>query len=221
MSQILNRQAPTQFRRVDWEAIERDYRTGRFTLRELELKHGRSASQICRRAQAEGWTQDLRNLVRQATSAAIIADLAAEAATSAQGNTTDTVLAAAQVQRDVILRHRTDAKLARDEARRLLDELSNASKGGEHMRRILEASCDRLDDDQARVLIEDLKIVTKLHSRVSSLQKLTDTLQRVHGLERRAFGIADDDTANNPLDTMSEAELETEIQRLVEARGGG
>ena len=207
--------------RVDWEAVERDYRTGRFTLRELELKHGRSASQICRRAQAEGWTQDLRNLVRQATSAAIIADLAAEAATSAQGNTTDTVLAAAQVQRDVILRHRTDAKLARDEARRLLDELSNASKGGEHMRRILEASCDRLDDDQARVLVEDLKIVTKLHSRVSSLQKLTDTLQRVHALERRAFGIADDDTANNPLDTMSEAELETEIQRLVAARGGG
>ena len=88
------------------------------------------------------------------------------------------------------------------------------------MRRILEASCDRLDDDQARVLIEDLKIVTKLHSRVSSLQKLTDTLQRVHGLERRAFGIADDDTANNPLDTMSEAELETEIQRLVAALGG-
>ena len=81
MLQVLNRQAQAQPRRIDWEAIERDYRTGRFTLRELESKHGRSASQICRRAQAEGWTQDLRDLVRQATSAAIIRDLAAEATT--------------------------------------------------------------------------------------------------------------------------------------------
>jgi len=35
-------------RRIDWEAIERDYRTDKFTLRELEAKHGTNNATIAR-----------------------------------------------------------------------------------------------------------------------------------------------------------------------------
>ena len=41
-------------RRLDWEAIERDYRTGKFTLRELEAKHGANNATIARRAAMAG-----------------------------------------------------------------------------------------------------------------------------------------------------------------------
>lgn len=136
----------------------------------------------------------------------------------AQGSATDTVLAAAQVQRDVILHHRTDAKLARATVRTLMDELAGVSLNGEHMRRIMAATCERLDDQEARALAEDFKVAFKvpfkLRARTSSLQRLVDALQRAHGFERKAFGIADDDAGTSPLDTMTTAELEAEIARL-------
>ena len=59
--------------RPDWQAVERDYRTGKFTLRELEHKHGAANSTIARRAAREGWSQDLSAAVRQATNAKLIA----------------------------------------------------------------------------------------------------------------------------------------------------
>jgi hypothetical protein len=46
----MHTKAPTAKRRaLDWEAIERDYRTGRFTLRELEAKHGTNNATIARK----------------------------------------------------------------------------------------------------------------------------------------------------------------------------
>lgn len=202
-------------RRTDWEAIERDYRTGRFTLRELELRHGRSASQICRRAQGEGWTKDLREVVRRATSAGIIRDLAGEAATSAQADTTAIVLAAAQAQRDVILQHRKDCALARSIATALLAELSEAGAVRTRVERLLAQVPDALDERTRAALLDDLREIGRLHLRVGSMQRLADTLQRLHQLERRAFGIGDDeDSGADPLGAMSEVELQAEISRL-------
>ena len=40
--------------RHDWEAIERDYRTGLFSLRELEKKHGAGYADIARKAKKAG-----------------------------------------------------------------------------------------------------------------------------------------------------------------------
>jgi hypothetical protein len=203
-----------QTRKVDWEAIERDYRTGRLTLRELESKHGRSASQICRRAQAEGWTQDLRHLVRQATSAAIMRDLAAEATTSAQQSTTQTVLAAAEVMKQVIFKHRHEAAAARTLTASLMSELEAATKRSGALLALLDRAGATMDEAEASALAAQAREFVKLHARVASMQKLADTMTRLHTLERKAFGIAEDDVGTNPLDTMQEHELEAEILRL-------
>lgn len=89
-------------RRIDWEAVERDYRTGKFTLRELEAKHHASYAQISRKAKQEAWTKDLREVIKQATDAALLRDHA----TKAQQAATDTILVAAEVNARVILSHR-------------------------------------------------------------------------------------------------------------------
>ena len=91
-----------QNRRPDWEAVERDYRTGRFTLRELEAKHGAGYADISRRAKREGWQKDLAAVIRQATNAALLSD----ATTKAQSDATTVVLVAAEVNKQVILGHR-------------------------------------------------------------------------------------------------------------------
>ncbi|WP_110647598.1 hypothetical protein [Salinicola peritrichatus] len=54
-------------KRYDWEAIEADYRTGRFSLQQLADKHGPSKTQVARRAREEGWEKDLTRSVQQRT----------------------------------------------------------------------------------------------------------------------------------------------------------
>lgn len=54
-------------RRYDWEAIEADYRTGRFSLQKLSDRHGPSKGAISKRATAEGWSKDLTGAVQQRT----------------------------------------------------------------------------------------------------------------------------------------------------------
>lgn len=200
--------------RADWEAIERDYRTGRFSLRELEIRHGPSASQICRRAKAHAWTKDLRDVVRQATSAAIMRDLASETATAAQADTTAIVLAAAQVQRDVILRHRRDCALARSIADTLMSELAAVASTWRRVEQVLDRHPDEVTPHWIATLLDDLREAGQLHHRVGSMHRLSDALQRLHQLERRAFGILEEDVLGNPLDAMSVPELEAEMKRL-------
>jgi len=48
----------------DWEAVERDYRLGRWSLRELSAKHGPSEGMIRKKAKAGGWEKDLSAQIR-------------------------------------------------------------------------------------------------------------------------------------------------------------
>jgi hypothetical protein len=62
-------------------AIERDYRTGRFTLRELEVKHGTNNATIARKIKTDRvtdpsrWQRDLAAVVRQTTNAKLIQEM--------------------------------------------------------------------------------------------------------------------------------------------------
>lgn len=112
--------APTN-RKTDWQAVERDYRTGKFTLRELEDKHGADNSLIARRAKRDGWTQDLSVAIRQATKAKLIkaADPVADAVV---------VNEAAELNKHIILTHRRDVQRARDLAMGMFGELERQRK---------------------------------------------------------------------------------------------
>lgn len=54
-------------KRHAWELIEREYRTGRFSLAQLEARHGVNRSNISRRAKKYGWQKDLTERVRERT----------------------------------------------------------------------------------------------------------------------------------------------------------
>lgn len=54
-------------KRNDWELIEREYRTGRFSLAQLEARHGVNRSTIHRRAKKYDWKKDLTERVRERT----------------------------------------------------------------------------------------------------------------------------------------------------------
>lgn len=56
----------------DWELIQREYRTGQLTMRQIAKATGVQASTISRRATAEGWVQDKRDEVRARSEAMLL-----------------------------------------------------------------------------------------------------------------------------------------------------
>lgn len=180
-------------RRHDWEAIERDYRTGKFSLRELEAKHGAGYSDIAKRSKKEGWKQYLREAVKQATSAALIQEITTAATTQAQQTTTAVVMAAAEVHKQVILNHRKDIGETSRLAMELLGELRLVTHSQAELQSLLKMATEGMAPEDAMSVRQAFNDLVRVHSRVSSVHKLADTLVKLQNLERRAFDIDSED----------------------------
>ena len=180
--------------RTDWQAVERDYRTGRFTLRELEAKHGANNATILRRAKREGWTADLSKAVRQATNAALVQQVLAEKSSAAQQDTANTVLAAAELNKQVILGHRKDLSKTQDLAQAMLAELADGAmllKHRELLGQILAGDgADPVDVAQAQSAISK---ALGIGNRVQALKALAETFTKIQTAERVAFGLDEKD----------------------------
>lgn len=170
-----------EHRRPDWEAIERDYRTGQFSDQELADKHDNVISRqaISKRAKTRGWQKDLSNEVRRATKAKLIAEQVAErvagevAERIAKGGnaTIEAVLAAAETNKQVVLGHRRNiAKLATI-TMGLVTQLEAAA--GER-------------DEKKRLPLGEL---------VLAAQRAGQTMVRLQNAERVAFGLDEEEDA--------------------------
>jgi len=201
-------------RRVDWEAVERDYRTGRFTLRELETQHGVSYAQISRKAKELGWSKDLREVIKQATDAAVLR----ETVTKAQKDTTDTVLVAAEVNKQVILSHRTGLQALADVKRALLSQIAQVAQMLPDLAEVIEM-VRQPDDNGVDRANDALRKAMSRSALVDDLKKLADVDEKVRKGEREAFGLdagADGDVNGQPLTKdMTDAERAVRLSRAI------
>ena len=108
---------------MDWDAVERDYRTGKFTLRELAEKHGPSHQAIAKRSKVRGWTQDLGEQIKQATNAKLVAKLVDSEIAKGGQAVANTVLAAAEINAQIILKHRQRLQALAEDADRARQKL--------------------------------------------------------------------------------------------------
>lgn len=166
---------PEKRRRADWEAVERDYRTGKFTLRELEAQHGVSAGQISKKARELEWTKDLRAVIKQATDHALLLQNATQTQQATQqGNApaglVTAVLVTAEMNKQVILGHRQDITRLRGVTMKAVERLVKDAD-----------TLDAADKpaDPAVILL--------------SAQRATQSLARLQEMERRAFSLDDDE----------------------------
>lgn len=201
-------------RRADWEAVERDYRTGRFTLRELETQHGVSYAQISRKAKELGWSKDLREVIKQATDAAVLR----ETVTQAQKDTTDTVLVAAEVNKQVILSHRTGLQALTDVKRTLLLQISQAAQNLPDLQEVVEM-VRKPDENGVDRANDALRKAMSRSALVDDLKKLADVDEKVRKGEREAFGLdaaADGDaTGQAATKDMTDAERAVRLSRAI------
>jgi len=168
-------------RRADWEAIERDYRTGQFSDQELADKHGNVVSRqaISKRAKVQGWQKDLSAEVRRATKAKLIAEQVAERVAgevaekvAKSGNATiEAVLAAAETNKQVVLGHRRDIAKLSAITMSLVGQLETAAS----------------EKDQAKRL--------PLGELVLTAQRAGQAMARLQHAERIAFGLDEEEDA--------------------------
>lgn len=190
-------------RRADWEAIERDYRTGQFSDQELADKHGNVVSRqaISKRAKVQGWQKDLSREVRQATKAKLIAEQVAEKVAgevaervAKSGNATvQAVLAAAETNKQVILGHRRDIAKVHDLTMTLVGNLEEAANE---------------KDKAKRLPLGDL---------ILAAQRAGQSLARLQQLERVAFGLdeVDDSAGAAGVSKLTDAQRAARIAALT------
>lgn len=181
--------APKKRKGVDWPAVERDYRTSQMTLRELGEKHGCTHGAIAQKAKASGWQRDLRPAIEQATQARLIESALSSAVNGATQELTNVVLAVAEVNTQVILKHRTGLQRITRIKEQLLDQIEQAAMNLPDLAEAIELvrNPDENGQDKANDALRKAMSRTSL---VDDLKKLAEVDEKVRKGEREAFNIA-------------------------------
>jgi hypothetical protein len=114
---------------IDWERIERDYRAGVKTLREIASEYGVSHGAINKRAKRDEWARDLAGKVaRKADELVSRTALSKQASRDARVAERQIVDANARAIVEIRLSHRKDIALARETVSGLLGELASCAE---------------------------------------------------------------------------------------------
>ena len=191
---------------VDWPAIERDFRAGLLSLRELGKVHGLGHVTIKKRADREGWTRDLAAKIQAKAESIVNASMVNSKENSGDRvSERQTVEVNGNLVADVRLRHRSDISRLRALSMSLLAELEQQTTDPallkqftEMMRAPNEFGADRLNDMMQKIV--------SLPNRADTVKKLAETLRIALGLEREAWGMdlkgAEDDKPVNALASL-------------------
>lgn len=187
---------------IDWPAVERDYRAGLLSLRELGAMHSVSHVSIKKRADKEGWTKSLAEKIRAKAD-----DLVNRAVANRAGNSKNAVserqIIEANAERIAQVRgeHRAIGNRVGNLGLQLLSELEQQTASvedlealGELMRREDKAGQDRLNDLYRKIV--------STPGRVESAKKVAETLKHAIAMEREAYGLDENNKAPNDGDIL-------------------
>lgn len=195
-------------KRHDWELIEREYRTGRFSLAQLEARHGVNRSNISRRAKKYGWKKDLSGRVRERTQEKIARVSLPPEAQEALDEQDDAIIEfAANENAAVVKGHRTTLERWRGITNRYAEILEGQVEKGTIVVDLPTGGTAEVD--------VPLDYVGKC------LGFGTQALERVVKLERQNYGLdlkEGDDKA--PEAELTDEELEARIAKLTQQVGG-
>lgn len=178
-------------RRVDWDAIQRDYSTAKFTLRELEDKYGVFNSSIARKAKKDNWTQDLSKAIKQATNAKLTKQLIDESVSKGAQDVSTTIQVAAEINKQVILDHRTGLKRITKIKETLLTQIEQAANYLPDLEDVIEML--RKPDEHGKDAINDqMRKAMSRGALVDDLKKLAEVDEKVRKGEREAFNLNED-----------------------------
>lgn len=201
-------------KRTDWDAVERDFRAGVLSNREMADRHGCSEGMVRKKAKALGWVKDLGAKVA-AKADDLMRKQVARAERTPENIATEREIIETNAEAIVSVRmsHRTNVKRATGIVLKLLDELDIQTDNvelfeqlGDMMRAPDKNGQDKLNDAYHAVISRG--------ERTKSMKALADSLKVLIGLEREAWSIGVEQQKPDDLTTMTEAELDAKITEV-------
>ena len=188
-------------KQIDWEVIEKLYRTGQMTVRAIALKHGISHVAIVKKAQREDWIQDKSEEVRQKTKAALLS-YQREITKKVTTPTKEEIDIAVQTNVAVVTEHRIGIKSSQKLVYLFQEQLKEAAtKRGEIEEAIIDetkAEEGKADQKRRNAMLKAVSLPS--HSGV--LRDLTIAQKNLIYLERQAFNIDDNGKGDEPVEEI-------------------
>lgn len=222
--------------KTDWEAVEREYRAGQLSIREIARQHGVTDTGIRKKAHSEGWQRDLADRVRKSATEMLAQLDGAGSQEGSQGSShlgsqrlreadAQTVLTAAQTRVEIVRQHRGIIGSGRDLTLRLVDELSTTTAHVGELEELIEQATQSDKTPQRRTAM--LKAVS-LPTRAGTIKDLSAAAKNWIALERQAFGLESgtfDDPATkadvrDALGSLNQSQR-GQLRSLAEAVAGG
>ena len=187
----------TKRKKIDWEAVERDYRVGQLSLRALATKHDTTPGAISKKAKANSWTQDASQEVRERTRAALLTAPRKEQeseetpngnSVSSDGNapTPADIETAVQTNLQVIGRHRRDIAKGHSLVSMLFQQLEEAAT---HREEIEDAIGEETKGDENSRRRNQMMKMVGLPTHAGVLRDLSTALKNLIPLERQAYNL--------------------------------
>lgn len=185
----------SEAKQPDWEAVERDYRAGLLSVREIASTCNVSHVAIHKRAKRDGWVRDLAAKIKAKADSlvntqAVNSEVNKERALTEKG----IVDANAQAIANVRMAHRTDIGRSRRIANKLLEELESITDENGTLRELID---QMREDEGPAALLEVAQKMASLPGRSKIIKELSETLKTLIGLERQAYNL-EAETDGNP-----------------------
>lgn len=180
----------------DWEAIERSYRAGILSIREIAKNHGVSDTAIRKKANAAGWQRDLTDRVNEKVRTELVRS---EVRTSDPQTEREIVEEAAATVVHVVRSHRKAITQGQQLVELLTKQLIDVAGRRDEFEEQIEDECaeDKSPERRARLMR-----AVSLGTHASIAVNLAAATKTWVGLERQAFNIKDEAPA--PADGLSE-----------------
>ena len=175
---------------LDWEAIERSYRIGVLSVREIGAAHGVSHTAINKRAKTFKWSRDLKAKV-QARAEALVSKAEVSKLVSTKTVITEKleVEATATLIADTQIGQRKHIGRCLSLAEKLMNELESVTD----LRGDVDELVRRLkgDDVDGADALELAAKMSSLPSRMKSMKELADISRTLIALQRQAYGMGE------------------------------
>ena len=186
----------------DWELIERHFRAGILTLRQIATEGGVVESAIRKRSKRDGWSRNLNAKIQHRADELVRKTLVRKIGAQANApSEKEIVEVTAQAVATIQIVQKGSIQRGHALFTKLLDELEQTTNNKELFEQLGEMLNESSDDGRSDKLNELYRKVISLPMRVDSAKKMIEVLEKVVRLEREAFGIGAGDGKENPIDT--------------------
>ena len=185
---------------VDWEAVEREYRAGLRSLRDIATEYGCTEGAIRKKAKAQEWERDISIKVAAKAEALVRKqEVRKEVRTEAAISEREQINASAQMMADKVIGQREDIKRARSMVQRLW-ELVDAELGHPDELKQLGAMLAAPDEFGNDKLNDMYFAAIGLPQQIKNAKLLADALKVLIELERKVLRLDEQKpTEVNPL----------------------